>query len=413
MAEKLLMLALSPTMEVGTIAKWHVEEGAAVSSGMVVCDVETDKATMEYESPLEGTLLKIVVPAGGKAAVGDVIGIVGAPGEDISALLAEAPAAAGSAAQTTQTDAKKKEEVAAAVPGVQTTENVVDNRQIKSSPLARKLAAQYGIDLASVRGSGPGGRIVKSDIEAARQTKKEIGPMGPIGPSAASAEDQVIPVSQKRRIIAQRLSESIYSAPHYYLKVRVQLDAVLAAREIHNKSAERPCSLNAILMYFVAQALRKHPMVNAAWEGERIRMFGRADIGLAVAVQDGLLTPIVRDCGRKSITEIDDELRVLIDKARAGKLTPEEFTGATFTISNLGSFGIEEFTAIINPPGSAILAVGEARREQIFDAHGAAQVATMMRLTLSCDHRVIDGAVGAAFLRELKMMLEQPLLLLF
>lgn len=412
MADKLLMLALSPTMEVGTIAKWHVAEGAAVSSGMVVCDVETDKATMEYESPLEGTLLKIVVPAGGKAAVGDVIGIVGAPGEDISALLAEAPAAA-KAEQAAQTVAQKKEEVAAAVPGVHTTENVVDNRQIKSSPLARKLAAQYGIDLASVRGSGPGGRIVKSDIEAARQTKKEIGRMGPIGPIAASAEDQVIPVSQKRRIIAQRLSESMYSAPHYYLKVRVQLDAVLAAREIHNKSAQRPCSLNAILMYFVAQALRRHPMVNAAWEGERIRMFGRADIGLAVAVQDGLLTPIVRDCGRKSITEIDDELRVLIEKARAGKLTPEEFTGATFTISNLGSFGIEEFTAIINPPGSAILAVGEARKEHIIDQHGAPQVATMMRLTLSCDHRVIDGAVGAAFLRELKMMLEQPLLLLF
>jgi len=410
MAEKILMLALSPTMEVGTIAKWNVAEGDAISTGMVLCEVETDKATMEYESPVEGTLLKIVVPAGGKAAVGDVIGIAGVPGEDISGLLAGAPAGSAPAEHAAKVAEQKKEEVAAAVPGVHTTENVVDHRQIKSSPLARKLAAQYGIELAHVRGSGPGGRIVKSDVEAARAAKKEIGR---IGPSAASAEDEVVPVSQKRRIIAQRLSESMYSAPHYYLKVRVQMDAVLAAREAYNTTAERPCSLNAILMYFVAQALQKHRWVNAAWEGEQIRLFGRADIGLAVAVQDGLLTPIVRDCARKSIAAIDDELRGLIEKARAGKLAPEEFTGATFTISNLGSFGIEEFTAIINPPGSAILAVGEARKEQTFAAHGAAYVATMMRLTLSCDHRVIDGAVGAAFLRELKMMLEQPMLLLF
>lgn len=413
MAEKILMLALSPTMEVGTIAKWNVAEGDAISTGMVLCEVETDKATMEYESPVEGTLLKIVVPAGGKAAVGDVIGIAGASGEDISGLLAEAPAGGAPAEQTAKVAEQKKEEVAAAVPGVQTTENVVDIRQIKSSPLARKLAAQYGIELANVRGSGPGGRIVKSDVEAARAAQKGIAPMGRIGPIAASAEDEVVPVSQKRRIIAQRLSESMYSAPHYYLKVRVQMDAVLAAREAYNNTAERPCSLNAVLMYFVAQALRKHPMVNAAWEGEQIRLFRRADIGLAVAVQDGLLTPIVRDCARKSIAAIDDELRGLIEKARAGKLAPEEFTGATFTISNLGSFGIEEFTAIINPPGSAILAVGEARKEQVYDAHGAGHVATMMRLTLSCDHRVIDGAVGAAFLRELKLMLEQPMRVLF
>jgi len=413
MAEKILMLALSPTMEVGTIAKWNVAEGDAISTGMVLCEVETDKATMEYESPVEGTLLKIVVPAGGKAAVGDVIGIAGASGEDISGLLAEAPAGGAPAEQTAKVAEQKKEEVAAAMPGVQTTENVVDIRQIKSSPLARKLAAQYGIELANVRGSGPGGRIVKSDVEAARAAQKGIAPMGRIGPIATSAEDEVVPVSQKRRIIAQRLSESMYSAPHYYLKVRVQMDAVLAAREAYNNTAERPCSLNAVLMYFVAQALRKHPMVNAAWEGEQIRLFRRADIGLAVAVQDGLLTPIVRDCARKSIAAIDDELRGLIEKARAGKLAPEEFTGATFTISNLGSFGIEEFTAIINPPGSAILAVGEARKEQVYDAHGAGHVATMMRLTLSCDHRVIDGAVGAAFLRELKLMLEQPMRVLF
>lgn len=415
MAEKLLMVALSPTMEVGTIAKWHVAEGQEVRSGMVLCEVETDKATMEYESGVEGTLLKIVVPEGGKAAVGDVIGIVGAVGEDISGLVTEVAGATGGA-KAAEVAAKVEErhaEVAAAVPGVEMRENVGGQREIRSSPLARKLAAEYGINLAEIRGSGPGGRIVKADVEAARAARKEVGRVGQIGPITVSAEDRVIPVSQKRRIIAQRLSESMYSAPHYYLKVRVEVDEILRAREAYNKNAERPCSLNAILMYFVAQALKKHPMVHAAWEGERIRLYGRADIGLAVAVEDGLLTPIVRDCGRKSISEIDEELRGLIERARSGKLLPEEFTGATFTISNLGSFGIEEFTAIINPPGSAILAVGEARKEQVVEEGGGTRVATVMRLTLSCDHRVIDGAVGAAFLRDLKSMMEHPLLVMF
>ncbi|MCX7848291.1 MAG: 2-oxo acid dehydrogenase subunit E2 [bacterium] len=413
MAEKLLMVALSPTMEVGTIAKWHVEEGAQIRPGTVVCDVETDKATMEYESPTEGTLLKILVPAGGKAAVGEVIGIVGTAGEDISSIIAEL---SKSPTQPEKSDAvleAKRDEVAAAVPGIEAAENVISTRVIRSSPLARKLASEYGIDLRDVPGSGPGGRIVKSDVEAVRRAREKTMREAHTPETKADEGDTFLRVTQMRRIIAERLSASMYSAPHYYLKVRVEMDPVLRAREVHSRTAERPCSLNAILMYFVAQALRKHPMVNASWEGDQIRLFRHVHLGLAVAVSDGLLTPVVRNCEKKSIREIEEELRPLIERARAGKLAPEEFTGATFTITNLGSYGIEEFTAIINPPGAAILAVGEARKEQIVDKSGDLRVATMMRLTLSCDHRVIDGAVGAAFLRDVKDMIEQPVLLLF
>jgi len=229
---------------------------------------------------------------------------------------------------------------------------------------------------------------------------------------APAAGDTLVPLSQKRRIIAQRLSESKFTAPHYYLKVRAVADALMAARAKLNADRPDKISVNAFLIKLCAEALRRHKQVNAGWQGDRICLFGRVDIGLAVALPDGLLTPVVRDCVGKGIVQIDQELRDLIEKARANRLTPEQFTGASFTISNLGSFGIEEFTAIINPPGSAILAVGAITREALPDAYNTIRIAGSMRLTLSCDHRVIDGAVGAAFLSDLKDFIENPLTLL-
>lgn len=409
MADKVLMLALSPTMEKGTIARWAVPEGGNVKSGDVLCEVETDKATMDYESGVAGTLLKIIVPAGGEAAVGDLIAIVGKPGEDISALLDDTAAETPSAPSPEAAPAASSTPTTAQPPP---TDIAPDH--VKASPLARKLAEQAGLTLSRIHGSGPGGRIVRRDVEsalAAGTTPAAPTPVAAPAPAPA-AGDTLVPLSQKRRIIAQRLSESKFTAPHYYLKVRAVADALMAARAKLNADRPDKISVNAFLIKLCAEALRRHKQVNAGWQGDRICLFGRVDIGLAVALPDGLLTPVVRDCVGKGIVQIDQELRDLIEKARANRLTPEQFTGASFTISNLGSFGIEEFTAIINPPGSAILAVGAITREALPDAYNTIRIAGSMRLTLSCDHRVIDGAVGAAFLSDLKDFIENPLTLL-
>jgi pyruvate dehydrogenase E2 component (dihydrolipoamide acetyltransferase) len=419
MAEKVLMLALSPTMETGTISKWNVKEGDEISSGDTLCEVETDKATMDYESTVEGTLLKIVAGEGDEAAIGDLIAVVGEPGENIDAMLAEAeqaekqPAPKAGAQQDEEPSPLKPEKApAATAPAAPAPQpSAAPPSGLKSSPLARTIASDAGLDLRAITGTGPGGRVVKRDVEAAMATggvPARASAPAVAQPAAAPGVDADIPVSQKRRIIAQRLAESKYSAPHYYLKVRVMVDELIAAREALNARMPAKVSLNAFLMKFAAEALKRHPMVNAAWRGDTIHTFGGVDIGLAVALPDGLITPIVRNCGGKGIVAIDRELKELIDKAKAGTLQPEEFTGATFTISNLGSFGVEEFTAIINPPGSAILAVGAFQRELTVDAEDAIRAATLMRLTLSCDHRVIDGVTGAAFLRDLKEMFERP-----
>jgi pyruvate dehydrogenase E2 component (dihydrolipoamide acetyltransferase) len=402
-AEKVLMIALSPTMETGTIARWRKKEGDQIRSGDVICEVETDKATMDYEASAEGTLLRIVLTEGGQAKVGDLIAVVGTPGEDISALLgspqppppASKPAAPASSAQPAPA---AQPHPSAGVPSAQPQAG-----RLRSSPLARRLADERSIDLRSVAGTGPAGRIVKRDIEQA----------GPVGGAAAGSGDEVIPVSGMRRIIAQRLSESMFSAPHYYLTVTVEADELLAFRARLNEGREKKVSLNAILMALAGRILARHPRVNSSWNGQTIIRRAAADIGLAVALPDGLVTPVVRDCGRKGILGIDGELADLVERARAGRLLPAEYEGATFTISNLGSFGIDEFTAIINPPGSAILAVGAVRKEPVIVTRGGGDSVAArqrMRLTLSCDHRVIDGAVGAAFLRDLADTLENPAL---
>jgi pyruvate dehydrogenase E2 component (dihydrolipoamide acetyltransferase) len=418
MPEKILMMALSPTMETGTLARWHKKEGDIVASGDVLCEVETDKATMDYESSAEGTLLKILLPEGGQAKVGDPIAIVGKPGEDITALIAEGTPSPGTRlAGKAPASAPGPKSTPAAHPLVPTAVAAAGGR-IKSSPLARKIAQAKGIDLRSLRGSGPDGRIVKRDLEnlagapsaasagARAASQLPTAPLLQPGPG-----DEVIPVSRMRQIIARRLTESMYTAPHYYLTVAVGMDELLAARARLNAGREKKITLNAFLMTIAARALARHPRVNSSWNGETLLQHSSADIGLAVALPDGLITPVVRDCGRKGIAAIDAELSDLVERARAGKLAPPEYAGATFTISNLGAAGIDEFTAIINPPGSAILAVGSVRKEPVVE-NDAVVVRQRMRVTLSCDHRIIDGAVGAAFLRELADMLENPLLAL-
>lgn len=439
MAERLLMLALSPTMEKGIIAKWNKKEGDRVASGDVLCEIETDKATMDYESPSAGVLLKIVLPEGSMASIGDLIAIIGKEGEDITGLIAggsvptpataagesvpEPVTAAGESAPAPAIEAGESTPApaTAATPGENIPAPTATSGYKKSSPLARKLADQNGLDLQQINGSGPAGRVIKADIEnvltsAAAQPVRQAGqqpvPVQQIA-SPVSDQDIVISVSGKRRIIAQRLSESMFSAPHYYLKVPVVMDEMIAARTRLNATPDRKVSMNAFLIKLVAEALKRHPIINSSWTGETIVQHRRIDIGLAVAQTDGLITPVVRDCGNKGIIQIDSELKDLIQKARSNSLRPEEYSGATFTISNLGSYGIEEFTAIINPPGSAILAVGEIRREPVVQTDDVILVKSVMKLTLSCDHRVIDGSVGAEFLTDLRKMLEEPVRALY
>ncbi len=429
MAEQLKMLALSPTMDKGIIARWIKQEGEKVASGDVLCEVETDKASMDYESSADGVLLKILLPEGEIAAIGDPIAIVGKEGEDISDLVDAADRAPAEAAPPVPEPSDEAEQQPSQPP-------VADEKPapavaepsgfIRSTPLARKIADQNGLDLGRIEGSGPAGRIIKADVEKAiavapagkaPEPAKAKAEPAPAKPSAAasqpSADDIVLPVTGKRRIIAQRLSESMYSAPHYYLKVPVLMDDLLAARTRLNSGPDQKVSMNAFLVKLVAEALKRHPMVNATWTGDTIVQHGKIDIGLAVAQTDGLITPVVRDCGSKGIVQIDRELKDLIDKARSNTLKPEEYTGATFTISNLGSYGIEEFTAIINPPGSAILAVGEIRKEPVVQPDDTLKVRSVMKLTLSCDHRVIDGSVGAEFLTDLRRLLEEPVRALY
>ena len=405
MAEPVLMLALSPTMEEGTITRWHKKEGEAIAQGDLLCEVETDKAAMEYESVNQGTLLAILVPAGGRAAVGAPIAVVGKPGEDVGAFRARAqePAAAPAAS------AARADAVSPPSSGL---------RRIKASPLARRLARERRLDLGRIAGSGPGGRVVQHDLAAARTlpsggVKPGLlpGAVAPKGATAPPAQDQRIPLSGKRKVIAQRLAESKFSAPHYYLKIDVDAGRFLEARERLNArfGEEARISVNALLLKIAAEALKRHPIVNSGWRGDHILAYARADIGLAVAQEDGLVTPVVRDCGAKGVLAIERELGELIARARVNRLKPEEYTGATFTITNLGSYGILEFTAIINPPGSAILAVGRIRRVPVAEEGDRVAVRPQMILTLSCDHRVVDGAVGAAFLKDLKALIEDPI----
>ena len=436
MAEQVLMIALSPTMEEGTLVSWQKKEGDRVDSGDVLCEVETDKATMDYESTSEGTLLKIIVQEGEQAAIGEVVAILGEEGEDFSSLLPDGdPNGDGSQLLDNEeiTEEKLEEEKFG------DSSQQFQQSHIKVSPLARKIAEMNDLPLAKISGSGPDGRIVKADVERFLEERsarvipmqEEVASEKPHEAKRGTVEqrvtkqvaetptvqgvpgDEEIPVSAKRRIIAQRLAKSKYNAPHYYLTITVAADNLIQTRRALNESQTEKVSFNTFLIKYVAEALKKHPMLNASWNGDTILKRKQADIGLAVAQTDGLITPVVRDCGNKGVLAINQELRDLIERARNNKLMPEEYQNASFSISNLGSFGIDEFTAVINPPGSAILAVGAMKKVPVVDKDDNIVIETQMKLTLSCDHRIIDGAVGAAFLKELKDIIEDPIRALF
>jgi pyruvate dehydrogenase E2 component (dihydrolipoamide acetyltransferase) len=430
MATKVHMEALSPTMEEGQIVQWLKAEGDAVSNGDVLAEIETDKATMELVARGDGVLRRILISAGGTAPVGDVIGVIAGADEDISALVGDdagaAPAAApaktpaAAPASTQDTDAtpaaSAEPEAHADAEASEAAEGT--GERVKASPVARRLASEEGVTLQGIRGSGPGGRIVKRDIEEVVRdgVAPQAASTGASAPAAhvspaSGPESEVHPLSQMRKTISRRLVESIGPVPHFFLTIDVDMSRAVEARERINRTMERDgvrISFNDIVLKSVAMALARHPECNAHWGGDHIRRFNQVHLGVAVAVEDGLITPVIRDAERKGMAAISAEVRELSKRAREKRLKPEEYTGATFSVSNLGMFGIESFTAIINPPEAGILAVG-ALEERAVVVDGAVVVQPRMRMTMSCDHRVIDGAQGARFLETLRRILEEPL----
>ena len=428
MATKVHMEALSPTMEEGQLVQWLRSEGDSVASGDVLAEIETDKATMELVARGDGILRKIFVGAGGTAPVGAVIAVIASRDEDISGIQGTAGAGAPAAsppkappkAQASPVSAHPTPAPAPVAAAPRPTSGPArppapaaraagaDGNRVKASPLARRLAEDMGVDIARVQGSGPGGRVVKRDIEAAKAA-------GVPAPSIAAwipdeAEYQDVPTSQMRRTIAKRLATSIGPVPTFYLTVDVDMTRVLEARTSINAILEQDglkISINDIVLKAVAGALRRHPECNAQWNEGFVRRFNSVHLGVAVAIEEGLITPVVRNAHAKGVARIAAEVRELAGRARERKLLPEEYTGSTFSVSNLGMFGIHEFTAIINPPEAGILAVGTMEEVPVV-IDGSVTVRPRMRITMSCDHRVIDGALGARFLQTLRAMLEEP-----
>ena len=415
MATKVHMEALSPTMEEGQLVQWLKNEGDAIASGDVLAEVETDKATMELVARGDGILRKIFLGAGGTAEVGAVIGVIAAEDEDISEISGVSGAAAPAAVSVEEVVVSKTDaDPVVEEPTSGTTEVVPlasTGGRVKASPLARRLAEQAGVDISQVPGSGPGGRVVKRDIEAAKASG-DATPAPSVAPSWTpdEAEYEDVQTSQMRKTIAKRLITSIGPVPTFYLTVDVDMSRAMEARKSMNamlKTEGAKVSVNDIVLKAVAGALRQHPNCNAQWHDGFIRRFKAVHIGVAVAVEDGLITPVVRHAHLKGITQIGAEVKELAGRAREKKLKPEEYTGATFSVSNLGMFGIHEFTAIINPPEAGILAVGGIEDTPVA-VDGEVVVRPRMRITMSCDHRVIDGAQGSRFLQTLKGMLEEP-----
>lgn len=399
------MPLLSDTMKEGKIVAWLKNEGDAVKSDDVLAEVETDKATMEVMGYADGTLLHIGVPAGSAAPVNGIICIVGPKGTDIAPILAaeQNPAPKASAATTT---ASNTPAVAAPAPTATSTSGQDDDR-IKISPLARKIAKDKGIDLHTLKGTGDGGRIVKRDIDNYVPTAATSSTPTGLATQLGTESYTDTPLSQMRKVIAQRLSESKFQAPHFYLKMTVKMDNAIAARTAMNTISPVKISFNDLVIKACAMALRKHPAVNSSWMGDFIRQNHHIHIGTAVAVDEGLIVPVVKFADQKSLADIAADAKQLVDKARNKKLQPQEFTGNTFTISNLGMMDIDEFTAIINPPDSCILAVGKIEPTPVVE-NDAVVIRHLMRITLSCDHRVVDGAVGSQFLQTLQSYLENP-----
>lgn len=422
MAEIVRMPKLSDTMVEGVVAEWHKNVGEAVSSGELLAEIETDKATMEFESFYDGVLLHIGVEKGATAPVNDILAIIGEKGEDVKKILADEEKNTPKEELKEDTAVETKpvkdtpqvpspEPVKVEQPIVVKTEKVVqaasipvsENGKIKASPLAKRLAEERGINLSFVQGTGEGGRIIKRDID-----NYQGGTAAFTGVESYHEE----PVSQMRKVIAQRLGESKFSAPHFYLTIEVDMENAIAARTSINASiAPNKISFNDLVVKAVAASLKKHPKVNSSWLGDRIRYNDHVHIGVAVAVDEGLLVPVVRFADGKSLTQIGAEVKDYAVRAKNKKLQPEDWEGNTFTISNLGMFGIEEFTAIINPPDACILAVGGIVEKPVVK-NGQIVPGNTMKVTLSCDHRVVDGVVGSAFLNTFKDFVENPVVFL-
>lgn len=448
------MPKLSDTMQEGVIAKWNVKEGDKVSSGDVIAEVETDKATMDVEVYDSGTVLKIMAKEGEAVPLGGIMAIIGEPGEDISGLTGgdkgadkpkedagkgEAPTKDASPADKKVADEAKKEEANKTVNGqeIETFDPILGDLQkgkvdkgaaegdgdkepssgdgrIKASPLARKMAEEKGIELTDLKGSGPEGRIVRRDVESYEPSAKaepakaeEAKPAAKAAPAPALAEDQEVRVSQMRKTIARRLAESKFTSPHFYETIDIDMKQAIAVRDQLNAISDVKISFNDLIVKACAVALRRHPDVNSSWLGDVIRINGGVHVAVAVAVKDGLLTPVIRDTDMKGLRQISTETKELAGKARDKKLQPEEMEGSTFTISNLGMYGIEEFTAIINPPNACILAVGAIRDVPVVE-DGQIVPGKRMKVTLSSDHRVVDGAVAAEFLSTVRGLLQNP-----
>jgi pyruvate dehydrogenase E2 component (dihydrolipoamide acetyltransferase) len=453
MATKVLMEALSPTMEEGRLVEWKKQEGELVTVGEILAEVETDKAVMDLQARAAGSLLKQVIAPGTTVPVGALVGVIGSQGEDIAGLLggsAPAPAgmavqAGGSAARPAPSATREPAEPALAspvstppsprsapapapappsgraTPSPRSGQAEPPGTRIKASPLAKRVAAETGVDLSRIRGSGPEGRIIVRDLEAPPAATPAVASARPPVPPSAGFTD--VPLTQLRKTIAKRLTQSIGPIPTYYLTTEVEMDRVAEARDALNESARRPggtaerdeppkVSFNDIVLKAAAQALREHAACNAWWQDDYIRYWHDVHLSVAVAIEDGLITPVIRHADRKTLREIGAEVRDLAARARERRLQPDEYTGGTFSVSNLGMFDIDQFTAVINPPEAAILAVGSIVEKPVVE-NGQLVPRKRMRLTLSCDHRVIDGATGAKFLQTLKRMLENPLALVW
>jgi pyruvate dehydrogenase E2 component (dihydrolipoamide acetyltransferase) len=417
MAEIVRMPKLSDTMTEGTVAAWHKKVGDKVKSGELLAEIETDKATMEFESYVDGVLLYIGVEKGKTVAVDALLAVFGKEGEDVSAIVAaegaapvakvEAPVAAAApsapapVAEAPKATAPSAPAVAVSAPA--SAPKPVNDGRMRVSPLAKKLAEDKGLPLQYIPGSGDGGRIVRRDIDAFVA--------GASVQSASAVESYTEEnVSQMRKTIARRLAESKFTAPHFYLTMEINMGRAVEARAAMNAATGSKVSFNDMVIKATSLALKQHPKVNSSWQGDTIRYNHHVHMGVAVAVDEGLLVPVVRFADTKTLAQINQEVKVFVDKAKNKKLQPSDWEGNTFTISNLGMFGIEEFTAIVNPPDACILAVGAIREVPVVK-NGMVVPGHTMKLTLSCDHRVVDGASGSAFLQTLKAMLEEPVLM--
>jgi pyruvate dehydrogenase E2 component (dihydrolipoyllysine-residue acetyltransferase) len=424
MATKVVMEALSPTMEEGRLVEWKKGEGESVAVGDVLAEVETDKAVMELVARAGGTLLKQVVPAGTTVPVSELVGLIGEPGEAIDngkPSPKASPAPAEAAAETVPEAAPRSAPtpVPSPTPAPAPTPAAAASGRVKASPLARRIAAERGIDLGGIAGSGPEGRVVQRDLEGAPAATPGAGAVAgaPPRPTVVRPADGVpytdVPLSQIRKTIARRLAQSIGPVPTFYLTTEVDMERAWDAREGLQALGEGPkVSFNDIIIKAVAMALRQHPACNAWWQDDRIRYWHEVHVSMAVAIEDGLITPVIRHTDLKSLRQIAAESHDLAGRARERRLAPEEYTGGTFSVSNLGMLDIDEFTAVINPPEAGILAVGRIVQKPVVH-DGQVTARRRLRLTMSCDHRVIDGAIGAQFLKTLKAMLENPLALVW